>query len=833
MKKNTACIIINIILIAIILLLSQSSSYQMIELKLYDLRMHLRKPPLQDKRILFVEMDEEAIQNIGRWPWPRDVNANLIDTLDLLGAKQILFDVTFSIPSSLSIKQEGVDELLTKEKPFKDFINQLTQKIQDQKAVNKENVIDGLTEINQGIDDLFSKNIRSITKNEDLIFANALKSKNTFLGSKFDIAYDPLDIKRINEYEKIKTNFQTTKNNPFKNIRYFSNHEINIINLRLKIYSLLDKNINLDYKTIATALNLEPQQISPYFISIFEEIGEKKIKDFLQNNPSGLFKEFCWHYEIEEIETQQNLQKIWDKIINERLFAEKFSVDIKTSQHFLEAIKLDTPLNNFIQNMAGTGFLNGIPDQDGILRSIPLFINYHGKLYPHLAMASALKILQPAKIYFIPNKFFVLSGVKDGNRTKDIRIPIDHQAKTIINWAGKWQETYRHISCLDVYRLYSLRERIKQDVAISDDYKKLWREEKKLKSIIQDSICIIGLTAPGTHDYNPIPQESTYPMVGTHANVLNSILSEKFIKKIPNLYNLLILLIIGSILSISLSYLSSLAGFIVAFTLIIIFILIAIYLFNLGLWIDMASPLLFMVLSYLGITSFKFANEEKEKKWIKNVFSKYVAKEVIEEIIKDPTKLKLGGKRATISVLFSDIRSFTTYSEKRQPEEVVNILNEYLDEMTKIIFQNQGTLDKYVGDEIMAIFGAPKELTPEVSAQKAILTALAMMEKLHNLQEKWQKEGKEPLDIGIGINTGEMVVGNMGSHLRMDYTVIGDAVNLGARVEALTRQYNNHIIITEFTYAYVKDLVKVKPLESIKVKGKDIPVMIYELIGLN
>jgi len=251
-----------------------------------------------------------------------------------------------------------------------------------------------------------------------------------------------------------------------------------------------------------------------------------------------------------------------------------------------------------------------------------------------------------------------------------------------------------------------------------------------------------------------------------------------------------------------------------------------------GIWIELVFPLGLSLSLYLGITGYKFIIEEKEKRWIRRAFSRYVSEEIMEEILKDPSKLQLGGERRTITVLFSDIKGFTSYSEKRSPEQTLTILNEYLDAMTKVIFKNRGTLDKYVGDEIMALFGAPTHEDPKVCAQRAVRTACEMMECLNGLQEKWVSEGKAPLDIGIGVNTGEVVVGNVGSTIVMDYTVIGDAVNLGARLEALTRQFNNHIIISGFTYDYVKDIVRTKPLESIKVKGKDIPVMIYDVIGL-
>ncbi len=357
-------------------------------------------------------------------------------------------------------------------------------------------------------------------------------------------------------------------------------------------------------------------------------------------------------------------------------------------------------------------------------------------------------------------------------------------------------------------------------------------KEEKLKEMVKDSICIIGLTAVGTHDYNPIPYEATYPMVGTHGNIINSILTEQFITKTPRETNLIILFALAIIVGTALSFLSSIIGLI--FTIIILagVFIMSLHLFNNGIWINLATPSLAALFAYLGITSYKFSTEEKAKREIKSAFSKYVSPDIIEDIMKDPSKLQLGGTRKELTVLFSDIRSFTTYSEKRNPEEVVSILNEYLDAMTKVIVEHKGTLDKYVGDEIMAVFGAPRYEPPEISAKRAVIASIKMLERLKELHKKWAAEGLEPLDIGIGVNTGDMVVGNMGSELRMDYTVIGDAVNLGARVEALTRNYDSYLIISESTFKYVKDIIEYRPLEAIKVKGKNIPVMIYDVTGI-
>jgi adenylate cyclase len=216
------------------------------------------------------------------------------------------------------------------------------------------------------------------------------------------------------------------------------------------------------------------------------------------------------------------------------------------------------------------------------------------------------------------------------------------------------------------------------------------------------------------------------------------------------------------------------------------------------------------------------------------MFSHYVSPKIVEELLKNPELAKLGGYRREITVLFSDVRGFTTFSEKRKPEEVVEHLNEYLHEMTNLIFKWDGTLDKFVGDEIMAFWGAP--LDQPNHAELALKCALNMSDRLEELQAKWRTEGKEPLDNGIGLNTGDVLVGNIGSaDKKMDYTIIGDHVNLGARVETLTRKYDTRVLITEFTYEKIRHLVDegklyrvdMKEMDTVKVKGKDIPVKIF------
>jgi len=210
------------------------------------------------------------------------------------------------------------------------------------------------------------------------------------------------------------------------------------------------------------------------------------------------------------------------------------------------------------------------------------------------------------------------------------------------------------------------------------------------------------------------------------------------------------------------------------------------------------------------------------------MFQRYVSSQVVDELIKNPDMLKLGGQRKYLSVFFSDIRGFTSMSEKMEPEEVVQLLNEYLTEMTKIIFQFQGTLDKFIGDAVMAFWGAPKYFPNH--AELAVRAAVEMQKKVTELCEKWAIEGRKKIGIGMGVNTGDVVIGNMGSQNFADYTVIGDNVNLAARLEENAKA--GQILISQSTYDEIKDIVKVTKLEPLRVKGKEKAVQVYEVLEI-
>ena len=316
--------------------------------------------------------------------------------------------------------------------------------------------------------------------------------------------------------------------------------------------------------------------------------------------------------------------------------------------------------------------------------------------------------------------------------------------------------------------------------------------------------------------------------VEIHANSLNTIIMNKFIVEVNEWINVSVLFVLVFLTAFITSRLFSTlwAALFSILSIAAYFIASSIIFDNLNLILDFASPALGGSLTFISIVIYRVMTEEKDKKRIKSMFGKYVSPAVVDQILDNPPEL--GGVDKNLTVLFSDIRGFTTLSETMTPQELVNHLNIYLTAMTDLILQFYGTLDKYVGDEIMCFWGAP--IPQEEHAILACKCALKQMDALHKLNEGWPEEKR--INIGIGLNSGVMTVGNMGSLGRMNYTLMGDNVNLGARLEGTNKMYKTNIIISEFTHALVKDEVIVRELDNIRVKGKNKPVLIYELLDV-
>jgi adenylate cyclase len=355
-------------------------------------------------------------------------------------------------------------------------------------------------------------------------------------------------------------------------------------------------------------------------------------------------------------------------------------------------------------------------------------------------------------------------------------------------------------------------------------------QHKFARGTFKDKIVLIGASATGIADLRTPPYgEIDYPGVEVHANVIDNMLHQNFLVRgiKQQLWDGILIVILGLPLGIWMA-LASPRWMWSGVALLVPLVAVNYAAFLRGWWLNFTIPALTLTSNVLLVSLYRALFEEKEKRRVRTAFGQYLSPEVIRRLLVNPRLVE--PKKTDITVMFSDIRGFTTISEKLDAQDLALFLNEYLSDMTRLVFEHSGTLDKYIGDAVMAFWGAPFEEPGH--AARGCTTALKMMDRVHEMQKKWEAEGKPHLDIGIGLNTGVASVGNMGSALRYGYTALGDTVNLSARLEGLNKDYGTHILVNETAYAAVKDDGFVfRELDLIRVKGKLQPVVIYELIG--
>ena len=366
------------------------------------------------------------------------------------------------------------------------------------------------------------------------------------------------------------------------------------------------------------------------------------------------------------------------------------------------------------------------------------------------------------------------------------------------------------------------------------EYNSLFTE---LEGLYTGALCIIGHTASNSTDLGITPFQGQYPNIGTHANVLNTILDKTFIYPLPryagfSFFALLVFIVVLFDKKINITMLNIIgAGGILSVP------VSAVILIQFGIYMPIVSSFLAAALVYIGNSLYRFASAEKDKTFLRRAFSTYLSEKVVDEIVNDPTKLTLGGEEKNITALFTDIKSFSTLSEKVTPVQLINILNEYLTDLSNIILEHQGTIDKYIGDAIVSFFGAP--ITVEDHAWQACVSAIRMKQAEVLLNNRLQEEGglPMPLQTRVGINTGNMVVGNMGTDMKMNYTIMGNDVNLAARLEGVNKMYASWILASESTWDAANSGVKAgtllgRRLDKVRVMGIEKPVQLYNIVAV-
>jgi adenylate cyclase len=459
------------------------------------------------------------------------------------------------------------------------------------------------------------------------------------------------------------------------------------------------------------------------------------------------------------------------------------------------------------QAAAGAGHFNPLPDADGVVRRVPMLAEFEGGYYESLSLAMLRQITgnEPLQALLAEGANAQTFGGLEALAVGSLQIPVDEQLAALVPYRGP-AYSFAYLSAADIMR------------------------GQLPKEALAGKLVLVGTSAPGLLDLRATPLAGAYPGVEIHANLLAGMLDGTVKQKPPFVrgVDLVTLLVAGGLLAIALPLLGPLWASLTTLAATTCVLGLNLLAWSEGLVLPLATVLVLLVLLYVVNMGWGFFFEARSRRQITGRFGQYVPQELVEEMAQNPENFSMDGESRELTILFSDVRGFTTISESLDPKQLALFMNAFLTAFSQIIYKHRGTIDKYMGDCIMAFWGAP--MPDQDHARHAMRAALDMVDALDQLKQEFRTRGWPEIKIGIGLNTGRVSVGNMGSTVRVAYTVMGDAVNLASRLEGITKEYGVQIIIGEQTRSAVPDLI-CRELDKVRVKGKDIAVAIHEPLG--
>jgi adenylate cyclase len=458
---------------------------------------------------------------------------------------------------------------------------------------------------------------------------------------------------------------------------------------------------------------------------------------------------------------------------------------------------LDVPEPSLLAAAAGSGSILWTPDSDGVTRRLPLAIRYEGRTYATLWTEAAIHVLGDLQA---------------------IHLPLDRSGNYVVKWHGDTLTSYKRVPLWEmICSIYPEQ----CDASV----------KKHAAGEFAGKIVFIGASAAGSYEVRPTAVSETAPGVFVIATALDNLLHNQGVRRVPAALTLcLILLFTAAPASGIVAWRSILAPLALTLASIGVWIAIGFAAYAHDLWLPMTAPLSAAALSFTGNMVYRYLTVDRELSRTRGALERYVSPQLVGYVMDHIGEFDFRGEKRKLTVMFTDVRSFTTLTERSDPIALLAQLNEYLEAMTDIIFRYDGIVDKFIGDGIMAHWGA---FTPErPNARLAAQAALDMLTTLADLNRRWEAAGKPPLDIGVGLNTAEVIFGNVGTGKKVDFTAIGDGVNLASRLEGANKEYRTHIVISDTTREELGSSADIRALGSIVVKGKTVGVEIFELMGL-
>ncbi|HUQ50076.1 MAG TPA: adenylate/guanylate cyclase domain-containing protein, partial [Terriglobales bacterium] len=468
---------------------------------------------------------------------------------------------------------------------------------------------------------------------------------------------------------------------------------------------------------------------------------------------------------------------------------------------------LNVPLEKLAAVASGIGAINTVPDSDGVIRRVPLQFLMDGKAYPTFAARITEAASGIARTPY--------TSSSDMHATRGGKaLPVDKDGRMLLSWRVSNADSQRIAFWQVICSIYP--DNCPAEV------------KKYSPEFFKDKIVILGASASASYDAHNLPLGEQMPGFIIQLNAVEDMMREGAITPAaPWVLPVAVLFMAVAGCTVLMLLPSSVWSTVAGFAIMAAYTVAAFGAFNSQVWIPVAAPLTAFTLAFFTAASIRYATTGKELRRTRGTLDRYISPQLVNYVLEHRDSINLAGEKKELTILFSDVRNFTTMTESADPMELIATLNEYLEEMTDVIFKYDGITDKFIGDGILAYWGA---FTPGKNhAELGCRAAIEMLERLQKLNDKWREQGRKELAIGIGLNTGEVVFGNVGSGRKIEFTVIGDAVNLAARLESQTKEYGVMTIISEFTRARLGPGFAVRPLGGVKVKGKTVETSIFEL----
>ncbi|MDC7227358.1 MAG: CHASE2 domain-containing protein [Spirochaetales bacterium] len=823
-RKFSIRILIAILIVIVFSLLTYFNILTTLEHRLYDVLLHLKKDIPEDQRILLVDIDDTSIEKVGVWPWSRDIVANGLLTMSELGADYAVFDIEYVQSSPTAVDPDFLENTLPQ--AFADEFDIINGNIIDLFGAIASGAIPGdaaeeyisqLTMLNEQARDVLISKVDEISQDNDEYFSSTIY----FFGNAY------MTVNMVDDYE---------------------------VEMSPAFEEWLRENIAYDKLSVETEKYPKAESLDPALAElitmsagagfpniIIDEDGVRRRIDFFTEYKGDFYGQLVISPFLDWA-GNPSLTLTDDYLLIEDAYipGEDGPRDLKVPRAEDGTFLINWPAKGYWESFRHLSFyymvLHNWQEEAliaslGSLEADNFFTYYEGDqdIFAGYDYAESIKAE-------------VLSG---GDRTylQDYRDSREYFYSEVGSFINGQSESAIRGQIQDILAMEGLSD---ADTAYYEDtdayvessfaevrlmYEDYMKTREIIREAVDGSFCIIGSSATSTFDRGVNPFSKEYANVGTHAAVFNMLIQDSYLDDSPQWLSILLAFVITMLLYIIIHRMDALPTILWGIAIIIVLagVEIAVFLL-LGIYIQLLTPILSVLCTFLFISVMKFLETARERSYIRSAFGHYLSDAVIENLIDDPDKLSLGGEKKYMSAVFTDVKGFSSISEKLDPTDLVKILNMYLTEMSNLIMDQGGTIDKYEGDAIIAFFGAPVEFDDHA---KRACRAAVRMKKLENIMNQHFMEDElvpDPLLTRIGINTGEMVVGNMGTARKMDYTIMGNAVNLAARLEGVNKQYNCWKLISSMTADDLGDEFVLRKLDRVRVVGINEPVRLYELV---